>query len=545
MLKTKTKKTLGVIYARYSSHNQRDVSIEQQVNACRKFAEENEITIIAVYDDHAKSGKTDRRPQFQKMMKAAERGEFDVVIAWKSDRLGRNMLQAMMNESKLDSCGVNCMYIEENFGDTAAGRFAARNMMNVNQFYIENLAENVRRGLYDNAEKCLVTNGLPPFGYKIVDKKYAIDTEKAVIVQEIFRRVAEGETNMSIARDLNARGIKTQRGGEWGRSSFHVMLSNERYRGIYIYNDIRVEGGIPRIIDDQLFYKVQEAVKMNKQGPGSRRAGTDYLLTGKLYCGKCGSPMTGIAGTSHTGKMHYYYACTKKRNEKTCDKKNVVKEDIEIAVAKAIREYALNDDSLDNISDMILEYNKKQAESNEIDILKDRLAENEKATKNILKAIEAGIFNNTTQDRLLELEAEQEELKRTIKMAEATIVVTSKEKIIEGLKFFREVDFGNRRALQRLFDTFLVAVYVFDDELKICFSFSGNNNTAKVSLKDVSSAGAAGSSCVASAPPTEKTARRGGFFCCKNKSKGFEQGGSEAEEKPPVEGFRRRGNERS
>ncbi|MGN1051507.1 MAG: hypothetical protein ACI4QE_04335, partial [Acutalibacteraceae bacterium] len=137
-----------------------------------------------------------------------------------------------------------------------------------------------------------------------------------------------------------------------------------------------------------------------------------------------------------------------------------------------------------------------------------------KSTKNILKAIEAGIFNNTTQDRLLELEAEQEELKRTIKMAEATIVVTSKEKILEGLKFFREVDFGNRRALQRLFDTFLVAVYVFDDELKICFSFSGDNNSVKMSLKDVSSAEGAGSSMLASPPPKRKVARKCGFSFC-------------------------------
>ena len=151
--KQKTNGGDAVIYARYSSHNQRDVSIEQQVEACRKHAAELGLTVTATYEDRAISGKTDKRPSFQRMMRDAEQHKFAYVLAWKSNRIGRNMMQALVNESRLVDCGVKVFYAEEDFDDNAAGRFALRSMMNVNQFYIENMAEDVKRGLYDNAKK--------------------------------------------------------------------------------------------------------------------------------------------------------------------------------------------------------------------------------------------------------------------------------------------------------------------------------------------------------------------------------------------------------
>ena len=135
----------AVIYARYSSHNQRDVSIEQQVKQCQEFAQQNSFQIIEIYADRAISGKTDKRPNFQRMMRDAEKKKFKYVIAWKSNRMGRNMLQAMMNEAKLNDLGIRVLYAEEDFDDTAAGRFALRSMMNVNQFYSENMAEDIKR----------------------------------------------------------------------------------------------------------------------------------------------------------------------------------------------------------------------------------------------------------------------------------------------------------------------------------------------------------------------------------------------------------------
>ncbi|MBQ9464320.1 MAG: recombinase family protein, partial [Lachnospiraceae bacterium] len=182
----------AAIYARYSSSAQKDESIEQQIAECEEYAARRGLTVVATYADHAISGRSDRRPEFQRMLRAAERGEFDALVAYKSNRVSRNMLSALSYEEKLSRCGVTVAYCREEFGDNAAGRFALRTMMNVNQFYSENMAEDIRRGMDDNARQCRV-NGPLPLGYKRgPDGRYAIDDETAPVVREIFRRVASG-----------------------------------------------------------------------------------------------------------------------------------------------------------------------------------------------------------------------------------------------------------------------------------------------------------------------------------------------------------------
>ena len=503
----------GVIYARYSSHAQKDASIEQQVEECLKFAQDEGITIVETYADRAVTGKTDRRPNFQKMMKDAEKGKFQYVIAWKSNRMGRNMLEAMINDARLQEIGVRCLYTEEDFDDTAAGRFALRSMMNVNQFYSENMAEDIRRGLRDNAENCMVTNGTLPFGYrKTPELKYELDQPKDAIVREIFSRAACGEPFVDIAADLNARGIRTSRGNLWGKNSFHVLLTNERYTGTYIYGDIRVPGGIPRIVTDELFYKVQEVLKTKKNPQGRHRVNGDYNLTGKLFCGKCKSPMVGMSGTSHTNEKHYYYTCQKKRTEKACNKKNVKRDAIEEAVARAIKEYALQDDIIQWIADSTVEYFRKKEEESHIAILEDELAGAKRAAKNIMTAIEQGIITPTTKSRLLEVEERQAQLTAQIASERADIIAVNREDMIAGLEVFREGDVTDKRFQAKLFDTFLVAVYLYDDDMKIVFSFSGDKNTLRLKLDADMLDGAAdaaapeGSYKVSFGPPKESQA---------------------------------------
>ena len=472
----------GIIYARYSSHAQKDASIEQQIRECTAFAEAQGIRVVEVYADRAVSGKTDRRPDFQRMMRDAEKGKFRYVIAWKSNRMGRNMLQAMINEAKLNDMGIRVLYTEEDFDNTAAGRFALRSMMNVNQFYSENMAEDIRRGMNDNAIQCKV-NGSLPFGYKRgEDGRYALNEPKAAIVQEIFIRVACMEPFVDIANDLNARGIKTSRGKPWGKNSFHALVTNERYLGVYIYDDIRVEGGIPRIVSDELFYKVQEVLKTKKNPRGRPRSYGEYLLTGKLYCGHCKSPMVGISGTARSGELHYYYSCQRHRLEKACDKRNVRRDVIEDAVAKAIQDYALQPDIIEWIADSTVEYAKKQEAVSHVAVLESELAEVKRSIKNLMAAIEQGIITDTTKSRLLELEAEQARLTAQIAAGRADIIVIPREDIIAGLTMYRDGDIKDKKYQAKLFDTFLVAVYLYDDDMKIVFSFSGKQNTVRVPL---------------------------------------------------------------
>ena len=478
---------VAVIYARYSSHNQREVSIEQQVKACMDYADRANLQIVDTYSDKAISGKTDRRPNFQKMMRDSEKGKFQYVIAWKSNRMGRNMLQAMANESRLNELGIRCLYVEEDFDDTAAGRFALRNMMNVNQFYSENMAEDIMRGLMDNAEKCMVNNGTLPLGYKKgEDGRYAIDEKTAPIVQEIFERFLAGEPFVDIANDLNARGIKTRRGNRWNKGSFHRMLVNERYIGVYEYSGIRKEGGVPAIIKKEVFAAVQEKLKTKKNPQGRHRENGDYILTGKLYCGHCGSFMVGTSGTSKSGSLHYYYTCQKKRTTNDCDKKSVRRDWIEQKIAEVVRDYIMQDDTIQWIVDGYETFIRSQRADSALIAAEDELAEVEKSIKNVMTAIEQGIITATTKSRLLELEAERRRLDLVVAAERATHVDVDRNIIEFWLESFRDGDVTDKKYQAKIIDLFVQSIYLYDDRMKIIFNYCGKNSTAEVSYSEIS-----------------------------------------------------------
>lgn len=480
-----SKKGVAVVYARFSSHNQREVSIEQQVKECQKFAEANNLEISEIYADRAISGKTDQRANFQRMMKDAAKGEFQYVIAWKSSRMGRNMLEAMMNDDRLRAMGVRTLYTEEDFDDTAAGRFALRNMMNVNQFYSENMAEDIRRGMNDNAEKCKI-NGSIPLGYKKgEDGRYALDEPNAAIVKEIYERVADGEPLVDIYNDLNARGLKTSTGSNFNRSSFQIILHNERYCGVYIWGDSRVEGGIPRIISDALFHRVQEVLKTKKNAQGRHRDNGDYLLTGKLFCGHCHAMMVGVSGTSKTGAKHHYYVCQTKRLEKACHKKNVRREWIERSIAEYIKENVLQPNVIEWILDGYEAFIKESRQDSLLASYESELAEVNKALKNIVSAIEQGIFTDTTKNRLLDLENTKRQLEANISIEKAAQIDIPREQLRTWIFSFMEGNVTNKKYQEKLFDTFLRAVYLYDDSIKIILNYTGQEITTTLSIDDI------------------------------------------------------------
>lgn len=313
-----------------------------------------------------------------------------------------------------------------------------------------------------------------------------LDEANAAVVREIFTRVAAGDLFVDIARDLNAQGIKTSKGANWNKGSFQSICQNERYRGIYIYGDVRVADGIPRIVSDDLWYRVQEAMRMKKNPVGTRhRVGAeDYLLTGKLRCGHCGSYMTGVSGTSRNGELHYYYTCQKRRTEHACDKKNIRRDVIEPAVAQAIKMYCLTDDVIAWIADRTVEYWEKHDNDLQIEALEQQLEENKKATSNMLKAIEMGIITEATRTRMVELETEQSRLSVQLNAAKDDVVKIDREQIISYLELLQQGDIHDRDFQMELFKNFLVAVYVYDDNrMKLVFSCMGDQNSVEIPLE--------------------------------------------------------------
>ena len=456
-----------MIYARYSSANQREASIEQQVEWCTALAGRYQLQLIDTYADKAISGRSDNRPSFQRMMRDARTGKFDYVLAWKSSRMGRNMLEAMINDAALREQGVTTIYVEEDFEDNAAGRFALRNMMNVNQFYSEALAEDVKRGMMDNAKKCMV-NGKVSYGFrKGSDGRYEIIPEEAEIIREIYFRIIDGWQQRDILADLNLRGIRTHGGNEWARQSFGTLLRNEQYIGVYSYNGIRIEGGIPAILDRQTFEEVQTILTTKKNPRGRQRNVEDYLLTGKLFCGNCGKPMVGICGTSRSGERHYYYLCQGKHNKLGCDKKNERKEKIEQAVINAVKELIMDDQTIGWIIDGYQQFITQARGESAVTAMEQELADTEKGIDNLMRAIEMGIITDTTKSRMMELEDKKKELEARIRIESRLLMELDPDQLRFSIERFRDKNINNKKYQKELINTFVKAVYVFDDYLKL------------------------------------------------------------------------------
>ena len=478
----------AVIYARYSSDNQRDASIDQQVKACRKFAETRGLEVIHVYEDRALTGRTDRRPSFLQMIKDSSKKRFQFVIVYTLDRFSRNKYDSVMHKHTLKENGVTVLSAMEHITDDPTGALMESILEGFAEYYSRELSQKINRGLSDNAEKGIV-NGSVPLGFRRGKDGYPeIVEEEAEIVREIFRRVANGELFVRIIEDLNRRGIKTKKGREWNRSSFNTILSNERYIGVYQYKQFRHENGFPAIIDKDLFFEVQKRVseKPRARGDSMRRKsefGT-YLLTGKLICGKCGALMTGISGVGRHGDRCFYYSCVRKKNEHACDKKNVRREPIELAVTMRLQQMLMDDELIEWMADQTVAYQGTGRDENEYEEKLQRLKDTTRKRENILAAIEEGVFTASTKDRLLDLEREEGALQMEIAAmkAEQENMIT-KEMIISYIETLRDGDVTDPKFQQLMIDSFLAQAIVYDDHVKLIFNLTKEHAEVNVPLE--------------------------------------------------------------
>ena len=494
-----SKKRIAVVYARYSSHRQGEQSIEGQLAEAYKYAAAHGLTIIKEYCDRAMTGRNDNREQFQEMLKDTAKKQFDTIILWKIDRFGRNREEIAFNKYRCKKNGVKVVYVAESIPDSPEGVILESVLEGMAEYYSLQLSQNILRGQRASAEKCQSTGGNRPLGYKTdpATKKFVIDPETAPTVRLVFDMYAKGSTVTEIVNELNNRGLRTLRGGKFTKNSLHSMLKNEKYIGIYTYkDDLRIEGGVPAIIDVETFAKVQEMLKVNKRAPAHTWSRADSILTDKLFCGHCGANMVGESGTSKTGAKHNYYICTKRKRERTCHKKAVRQEWIEGIVLNAVVDLLKDEGLLEFIADGVFAYYQEQNADNDLaDALKRKMAEVERATANIIKAIEAGIFNDATKKRMDELDAQRAEIEAELSHLE---LVRSWHLTRDHILFFlyemRDKNIEDPECQKQLVQTFVNAVFVYDDKVTITFKYSGDKRT--VTLAEVDSLGTEGAEFV-------------------------------------------------
>lgn len=519
---------LAVVYARFSSHSQGEQSIEGQLSEAYKYATAHGYTIVHEYVDRAKSGRSDNREQFQQMLKDTAKKQFDVIILWKVDRFGRNREEITLNKYKCKKNGVRVEYVAETIPNTPEGVILESVLEGFAEYYSLQLSQNIRRGQAESAEKCQSTGGNRPMGYLTgPDKRFILDPDTAPTVKMIFDMYAAGSTVTEIITHLNSLGLRNRRGKAFTNNSLYAVLKNEKYTGVYLYKDKRIEGGMPRIVDDDTFWKVQEMLKINKRAPAHKWSKAEYLLTDKLFCGKCGSGMIGESGTSKTGAKHNYYSCSKKKRFRECDKKSIRQAIVEDLVINATIDLLKDDELIEFLIENTWQYYQAQDESQEeLNALHRELEQTEKAIANLITAIEAGILNEATKKRMAELEAQQKDLVSAIADREiAKGFHITREYVDFFFRQFRDKDYTDRECQKQLISTFVNSVFLYDDHLKLNFNFSSDSRIISLSEAEAADAGEVFVHCASCSTKTKAPA---GCFFVLAWRKRFEKGNRKA-----------------
>lgn len=474
----------AVIYARYSSHSQTEQSIEGQLHDCYDYAERFGYRVVGEYIDRALTGTKDDRPDFQRMMKDAEKHQFQVVLVWKLDRFARNRYDSAIYKQHLKKHGVRVVSVMENITDSPEGIILEGLLESMAEYYSANLSENIRRGQKSSVAKGWFCGGAIPMGYQVHDHKLIPDEKTAPLIRELYRRYADGESLRDIADDFNRRGFRTRQGHIFKTSTFDRVIPNSAYIGEYTYAGEIVPGLSTPIIDKDVYEKALRRRDMNRRSPQSEEATVDYHLRGKLFCGVCGAVACGEYGTSKSGERHYYYSCSGRKHRRTkCGKKSEKKDFLEWYVCEQTVQYVLDPDRMDLIAAAVVKvFNDEndQSELQEAERLVKRL--NDDLDGLVEKMIYAP--KETAPrigERMKELEKQRLDAETNLSKLRIRqkIQVTEKE-VVAWLKTFKRGDLFDPDFRNRIIDTFINSVYFYNDKIVIFYNIRGGQQTSGI-----------------------------------------------------------------
>ena len=396
------------VYARFSSEQQREESLDAQLRACREYCARNNIQILKEYPEEAKSGTTDKRPKFQEMFSDLRRG-VDYIVVHKLDRFSRDRYDAAYYRRLIKKAGAQLISVLEPMDDSPESIIMESMLTGMAEYYSRNLAREVLKGLKETAYQCKHTGGKPLYGYKVnEDQTYRIDPLEAEVVQKVFRMYADGYRYDDIVE-----AVAPQK--RLFKSALNSMLTNERYNGVYVFNrqtranknshrlkpeeeTVRIKGGMPQIIDDDLWLRASARISDRRRNAAGK-AKYPFLLAGKVVC-SCGATMS-CGSSSGKGHEYGYYRCPKKCGMPTV-RADRLDEQIVNAIAAGIR---LDDETVDAIAAQV-----KQPENDQEKIVKEELRKTRKEIQGLVEAMKAGAHHPLIIDQLNELTAKEKRL---------------------------------------------------------------------------------------------------------------------------------------
>ena len=448
----------AVIYARFSCSKQREASIEDQLRVCREWCSREGYEVVKEYSDYALSGRSDDRPQFQTMI--ANAGESDIVLVYMMDRFSRDEYDAPVYKRELRKHGVELYSAMEAMPDGPERILIEKIYEGLAAVESAKTAIRVKRGMTGNALKCK-TNGVRLFGYdEGEDGCYVINEDEAVLVREAFKRKIEGEPVNHIASDFAKRGVKTYVGRPCGYNMIYHMLKSEKYMGVYSWGDVRVEGGMPAIVDKGTFMRAQE-IKTKKRRKDENWC--DYALAGRVICASCGRNFYGMSGHSRSGKRYDYYTCG------SCKEVKAVRKDwLEGEITSRIREMLKDRDTATRIADMFADAQDDKTTREARKSAQNAKQSAETGLANILAAIEQGIIAPGTQERIAQLEIQRDKAERDL--------ASLKDRTIDPEDFVDFLMFGATLDDKQLLDAFVYQVMISNEDVIVVLNYNTKEN---------------------------------------------------------------------
>lgn len=399
-----TRRVVAAAYARFSSDAQRDESIEIQLREIGRLVGREGWEMGETYCDHAISGRTDERPAFRRCIADGEAGAYDVLVIYKLDRLARNVSVAQQAKRRLFDAGRRLVSVREGeITDTPDGFLMSSIGDIFAEYYSRNLAVLVRGGI-DQAARDLRAAGRRIYGYSVDGTDhFRVDESQAGFVRGMFSRYLAGESMGQIAEWLNGAGSRTIRGNRWSVAALAQLMRNVAYKGVYRFAGYELEGGMPAIVSAEDFDRVQ-ALRARRHRSKRRFVANDYLLTDRAWCGECGRPMCGTAGTSCTGRKYTYYGCVLRGG---CGAR-VPSGAVEDAVVSSVSALLADDRTREEIVSDMLAY-ARELPDHSAEFLAER-SECERRRDNLVRSIAEGVPPRAVAAAVSEAEARIDEL---------------------------------------------------------------------------------------------------------------------------------------
>lgn len=353
-------KRCACAYVRVSKERKDSLSPEQQEEKAELQARIMGLELVQIYRDIDLSGKSDRRPAFQQMIRDIKAGQYEVCLVYKIDRFCRNVRDFHHYAGILDSHGCAFVSISQNFDtSTPMGRLMRNILADFAQFESEMTGERVKDIKLASARRGKWTGGHVPYGYRFENKDFIINEEESKAVALMYDLRCKGQGFLRIAKEITARGFRprhgTRRGLHWSDDSIRYIIENPIYKGDLTYEDITVNGLAPAIVGSDTWQQAQLLKKL----PG-RAQQSQHILSGLLYCTHCkhsGWTITknGRVYRDKNGNYHdrvTRYMCRTKRdlNTKACACKLLDKDTLEDSIVKLIFKLARKDSILKELN---------------------------------------------------------------------------------------------------------------------------------------------------------------------------------------------------